>query len=124
LPVCEDRQEGISGVVGECPTVAREGGRAPRVIGQYVRQQRSRHSLCLLRRIPTRVLQLVRENSDKTGIVRRLTSQVGISLPADKKARLSGQRAAIRLYPTPVRTGQCAGPQANPSRSKNGVGHF
>src|SRR5262245_51075937 len=89
LPVCEDSQEGISGIVGECPAVAREGRRAPRVIGQYVRQQRS-HSRCLLRRIPTRVLQLVRENSDETGIVRRLTSQVGISLPADKKDRLRG----------------------------------
>jgi hypothetical protein len=37
FPVCEDSQEGITGVVGERPAIAREYGRARGVIGQYVR---------------------------------------------------------------------------------------
>ena len=30
LPVCEDSQEGIGGIVGECPAIGWEGRRAPR----------------------------------------------------------------------------------------------
>src|SRR6476646_5403638 len=90
LPVCEDSQEGISGIVRECPAIAREGRWAPGVIGQYVRQQCSRHTPCFLRRIPARVLQLVREDVDETGIVRWLTREAGISLRADKKDGLRG----------------------------------
>ena len=37
LPICEDSQEGISGIVGECPAIAGEGRRACGVIGQHVR---------------------------------------------------------------------------------------
>jgi hypothetical protein len=90
LPVCEDNQEGISGIVGKCPAIGWEGRRAPRVIGQHIRQQCSRHTLCFRRRIPTRVFQRVREDGDETGIVRRLTREVGISLPADKEDGLRG----------------------------------
>ena len=124
LPVCEDSQEGISGIVGECPAIAREGRRARGVIGQHIRQQCSRHTPCFLRRIPTRVFQLVREDGDETGIVRRLTREVGISLRADKEDGLRGQRAAIRLDPTPARPVQRAGPQANPFGSKDRVRHL
>ena len=124
LPVCEDSQEGIGGIVGECPAIGREGRRASGVIGQHVRQQCSRHTPCFRRRIPTRVFQRVCEDGDETGIVYRLTREVGISLPADKKDGLRGQRAAIRLDPTPARAVQRAGPQVNPSRSKDRVGHL
>ena len=124
LPVCEDSHEGIAGVVGECAAIAWEGCRARGVIGQHVRQQRPGHPPCFLRGIPARMFQRVREDGDETGIVRRLTSQVGISLPADKKDGLRGQRAAIGLDPTPARAGKRAGPQANPCRSKDRVGHF
>jgi hypothetical protein len=39
---------------------------------QEVRQQFPCNPPCFLRRIPTRVLQRVREDGDETGIVRRL----------------------------------------------------
>jgi hypothetical protein len=104
LSVCEDSQEGISCIVGECPAIAREGRRAARVIGHYVWQQRSRHSPCLLRRIPTCVLQRVREDGNETGIVCRLTREVSISLRiADQKDGLRRQCAAIRRDPTCAR---------------------
>ena len=110
LPVCEDSQEGIGGIVGECPAIGWEGRRASGVIGQHVRQQCSRHTPCFRRRIPTRVFQRVCEDGDETGIVYRLTREVGISLPADKEDGLRGQRAAIRLDPTPARADKRAGP--------------
>ena len=66
----------------------------------------------------------VREDGDETGIVRRLTREVGISLRADKEDSLRGQRAAVRLDPTPARAVQRAGPQANPFGPKGRVGHF
>src|SRR5262249_43988379 len=68
--------------------------------------------------------QLVCEDGDETGIVRRLTREVSISLPADKKDGLRGQCAAIRLDPTPARAGKRAGPQANLFGSKDRVGHL
>jgi hypothetical protein len=72
----------------------------------------------------TRVFQRVREDGYETGIVRRLTRKVGLSLHADKKNGLRGQRAAIRLDPTSFRRGKRPGPQVNPFRSKDRVGHF
>ena len=119
LPVCEDGHEGITGVVGECPAIAREGCRAGGIIGQYLRQQRPCHLPCFLRRIPTRVLQRVREDGNETGIVGRLTCEVGISLPADEEDSLRGQRAAVDLDPAPGSRDQRAGPQANPSGSQD-----
>src|SRR5262249_34883550 len=59
LPVCEDSQEGVTGVVGERPAIVREGCWAGGVIGQHVRQQCPCCSPCFLRRIPTCMLQSV-----------------------------------------------------------------
>src|SRR6516162_8300911 len=59
LPVCEDGHEDVTGIVGKCPAIAREGCLAGGVIGQYLRQQRARHLHCLLWRISTRVLKRV-----------------------------------------------------------------
>src|SRR5262245_35566681 len=59
LPVCEDSHEGVTGVIGERAATARKACWARRVIGQHVRQQCPCRSPCLLRRIPTYVLQSV-----------------------------------------------------------------
>jgi hypothetical protein len=90
LPICEDCQEGVGGIVGERSAIARKGRRTRRVVGQHVGQQCSRHPPCFLRRIPTGVLQRMREDGDEAGIVRRLARVVSISLRADEKDRLRG----------------------------------
>jgi hypothetical protein len=56
------------------------------------------------------MFQRVCEDGDEPGIVYRLAREVGISLPADKEDGLRGQRAAIRLDPTPARADKRAGP--------------
>src|SRR5260370_35705305 len=56
LPVCEDCQESVAGIVGERPAIARKGRRTRRVVGQHIGQKRERGPLCLLWRISTRVL--------------------------------------------------------------------
>src|SRR6266481_3320330 len=66
----------------------------------------------------------MREDGDETGIVRRLARVVAISLRADEKDRLRGQRAPVRLDPNPARAVQRARPQADPSGSKGRVGYF
>src|SRR6266436_6045624 len=110
-PVCEDGQERITGVVGECPPVAWKARRTRRIVGQYVRQQFPCRPARVLRRISTGVLQRVRESGDETAIVCRLTREVGISLRTDEQDSLRGQRAAIRLDTLPARTVERAGPQ-------------
>src|SRR5258708_37046747 len=90
LPVCEDCQEGIGGIVGERTAIPRKGRGTRRVVGQYVGQQCSRHPPCFLRRITTGVLQCMREDGDEAGIVRRLARVVAISLRADEKHPLPG----------------------------------
>ena len=57
LPVCEDGQKSITGVVGECPPIAWKARRTRRVVGQYVRQQFPCHPTRVLRRISTGVPQ-------------------------------------------------------------------
>ena len=112
LSICEDGKEEIDDVVGECPAIVREGRRPRGIIGEDVRQQGPCHPRCFLRRIPTRVLQRVREDGDETGIVRRLRGEIGgFSSPA-RKGSLRGPRAAIRLNPFPAR---CAVQRAMPT---------
>ena len=67
LPIREDSQEGILDVVGECPAIARKGRRTRGVIAQEIWQQCPCNLPCLLRRIPARVLQRVREASGNGG---------------------------------------------------------
>ena len=75
LPIGEDSQEGILDIIGECPAIVREGRGARGVIAQEVRQQCLCNPPCFLRRIPTRVLQRMREDGNEAGIVRRLPAR-------------------------------------------------
>src|SRR6478672_11529806 len=69
LPVCEHGHEGITGVVGECPSTARKGCWSGGIIGHYLRQQRARYLRCFFLRVPTRMLQRVRKDRNETSIV-------------------------------------------------------
>jgi hypothetical protein len=113
LPICEDRQEVILDVVGECPAIFREGRRARGVKGHEVRQQCPCHAWCFLRGIPTRVLQRVREDDDKTpgrtlkATVRHLLASSVQSLTDPRRERgcmiQSGMIAAHPKYQELVR---------------------
>jgi len=72
LPVCENREEDIDGIVRQRSAVIRETRRVLRIVGQNVRQQSPCHQIRILRCIPARVLQRVREGRDESGIIRRL----------------------------------------------------
>jgi hypothetical protein len=48
LSVCENSHEGVTGVIGQRPAIAREGRRARGVIGQDFRQQCPRYPRCEL----------------------------------------------------------------------------
>jgi hypothetical protein len=56
LPVCENREEDIDGIVSECSAIVREARRAFGIVGQNVRQQSPCHQIRILRRIAARVL--------------------------------------------------------------------
>jgi hypothetical protein len=88
FPIREDSQKGILDVVGQCPAIVWKGRRARGVIAQQVRQQFPCNPPCFLRRIPTGVLQRVREDGDEAGIVRRLPAQVGGILLVGQEDRL------------------------------------
>ena len=124
LAICENRKEGIGGVVGESPAILRERRWARGIIREDLRQHCLCHPPRFLRAIPTRMLQRMSEGGNETDIVRRLPCEVGISLRADKKDGLRGQRAAIRLDPSPALAFQRTGPQANLFESKDRVGNF
>src|SRR5579863_2560174 len=124
LPICKNGKKDINSVISKCPSV---GGIARGLAGikrEEVRQQNSRRTLCSLRCIATRVLQRVREDRDKTSIVRRLRSLVGGLLIARKEYRLRSQRAAVRLNPFPARAVHSAMPQAHLSGAQGGIRHF
>src|SRR6266849_7580138 len=98
LSICEDANKNIERIVSECPAVIRKTRRARRVIRQNIWEQCSRYALRLGRRISTCVLQSVREGSKETLIVRRFTSEVGISF-FDKYDRLRRPGSALHLDP-------------------------
>ena len=129
LAICENRKEGIDGVVGEGPAILRERRWARGTIREDLRQHRPCHPHRFLRAIPTRMLQRMSEGGNETDIV-RLPCEIGISLRAgetEKKEKLQGPRAALRLDPTPiraVRSNQRAVPQANCFAPQGKVGHF
>src|SRR5438132_2530846 len=113
LAICEHADKRIEGIVGECPAVIGKRRRARRVIRQNIWEQCPRHALRLSRRISTCVLQSVREGSKETLIVRRFTSEVGISF-FDKYDRLCRPRSALCLDPAAITWRKRARPQANP----------
>jgi hypothetical protein len=122
LPVREDSQEGAIGIIGERPSVAREGSWARRVIGQHLRQQCRRRPPGVLRRIPSRAFQRMREPGYETGIVGRFSSEIGLPLLPDQVMGLGGERAAVALGPTLSRGDQRACPQADAFGAQVGVG--
>src|SRR5713226_1532044 len=83
------------------------------IIRHNIWEQCPRHALRLSRRISTCVLQGVREASKETPIVRRFTSEVGISF-FDKHDSLGRPRSALHLDPaTAITWRKRARPQAN-----------
>src|ERR1700674_4735210 len=113
LSICEDAHKKIERIVGECPAVIGKRRRACRVIRQNIWEQCPRHALRISRRISTRVLQSVREGSKETPVVRRFTSEVGISF-FDKQDSLGRPRSALHLDPGAAITWRKrARPQAN-----------
>jgi hypothetical protein len=118
LAICENRKEGIGGVVRESPAILRKRRWARGIIREDLRQYGPSHPPRFLRVIPTHMLQRMAEGGNETDIV-RLPCEIGISLRAgetEKKEKLQGPRAALRLDPTPiraVRSNQRAVPQAN-----------
>jgi len=56
LPVCQNREEDIDGIVSQCSAIVREARRAFGIVGQNVRQQSPCHQIRILRSIAARVL--------------------------------------------------------------------
>src|SRR5258708_10170774 len=96
IAICEDANKRIERIVGKCPAVIGKRRRARRLIRQNIWEQCPRHALRLGRRISTCVLQSVREASNETPIVRRFTSEVGISF-FDKYYRSRKPGSALHL---------------------------
>jgi hypothetical protein len=111
LSICEDANKRIERIVSECPAVIGKTRRARRVIRQNIWEQCSCYALRLGRRISTCVLQSVSEGSKETLIVRRFTSEVGISF-FDKYDRLRRPGSALHLDPAAIIWHKRARPQA------------
>jgi hypothetical protein len=123
-PICEDRKEDIDGIVSECSAIVREGRRALGIVGQDIRQQCPCHPPRFLGRITTCVLQRVREDGNETGIIRRLTAEVGSVFRTGKEDSLLRPRAPVRLNPFPARAVQRASPQAQVLEPQCGIWYF
>src|SRR6266853_861451 len=94
------------------------------IIRHNIWEQCPRHALRLSLRISTCVLQSVREASKEPPIVRRFTSEVGISF-FDKHDSLGRPRSPLHLNPaTAITWRKRARPQANPFFSQSGVRYF
>ena len=124
FPIREHGKEITGGVVGERPAVARVRCFAPRLIRQHVRKQGGRGPRCILRRVPTRVLQRMGEDGDEPGVVCRLSCDVRAFLIPGKERLLRGQGASVRLNPTSGRTIQRSAPEPKLLRSQFSVGYF
>jgi hypothetical protein len=85
LAICENRKEGIDGVVGESPAILRERRWARGIIREDLRQHCPCHPPRFLRDIPTRMLQRMSEGGNETDIVRRLPCEVVRSLLNEPK---------------------------------------
>src|ERR1700730_11313053 len=82
LAICENRKEGIGGVVGESPAILRERRWARGIIEEDLRQHCTCHPPRFLWDITTPMLQRMSEGDHEIDIVRRLPREVGISLRA------------------------------------------
>src|ERR1700733_344120 len=122
--ICEDRDEAVEDVVGQCPAIARIGCRARGVEAHGVRQERPCYPPCCLRRIPSYVLQRVRKDGDETGVVCRCRGEVSSSLVAGKEDSLRRPRATICLNPASACAVYGSSPKAKHFGPERGVGHF
>jgi hypothetical protein len=84
LPICESSQEGIGGVIGECPAIARKGCWARGIVWQDLRQHCACDPFCLIRRIASGVFRSVREPREETIIIRGFHGEVGFSFRIGK----------------------------------------
>src|SRR5262249_17103113 len=123
-PICEDSHERVTGVIGERPTIAREGCWAGGIIGHHIGQQFQCRSPCPLWRISTYVLERVCEDGNKAAIVHRFTRQVGLSLRSNEEDSLRRQRATVGLSPLLDRADRRTGPETNSFGRKVSVRHF
>src|SRR3981081_2124375 len=129
LAICENRKEGIDGVVGESPAILRERRWAGGIIREDLRQHCPCHPPRFLRDIPTRMLQRMSEGGNETDIVRRLPCEVGISLRAgETRTRKSCRGRAPRsawIQPPSVPSARtsvrCHRPTALPPKAKLGT---
>src|SRR5262249_10442369 len=127
LSVCDESDEGVEYILGECPSINGKGRNARRVIGQEIRQQCACHPSCFRGRISSRVLKRVRENSDETRVASRLTGEVRLFFVARKDVGLRGQRATVHLDPASSPAGpwnKSPGPKANLLVPQRRVRHF
>ena len=126
LAICENRKEGIGGVVRESPAILRKRRWARGIIREDLRQYGPSHPPRFLRVIPTHMLQRMAEGGNETDIV-RLPCEIGISLRAgetEKKEKLQGPRAAWIQPPSvpSARTSvRCHRPTALPLKAKLGT---
>ncbi len=111
LSIREQRKEVRFDVVGERPAVGRVRRLAPWLIRQHVRQLGRCHPRCFLWRVPTRVLQRVREDGDESRILRRLRGKIRSFLVAGEEGYLRGASVSVRLSVTSGCAIQSAGPQ-------------
>ena len=113
LPIREHRNEVSDDIVGQRPAVARVRSLAPRLIRQHVGQQGRCHPRCFLRRVPTRVLQRVREDGDKPRIVRWFSCRISAFLVPGEEGFLRRVGASVRLNVRSGRAIQRTRPEAN-----------
>src|SRR5262249_45884336 len=93
-------------------------------MGKNVWQQCSRDVLCLLRGIPARVFQFMREDPDEAIIIRWLSAEVPIPLFPDWENRLQWSSAPIRLDPVLFGSIYGAGPNSHLVSTEFWVGNF
>ena len=93
----------VTDIVGQCTAVAGICGRLPRFVREDIGQQRRGHARRLVRRIPARVLQDVREAVDEACVGRRVAAEVGgLLLARREEDGLRRPRAAVGLHPVAV----------------------
>src|SRR3954451_15148747 len=70
LPVGENGDKHVHHVIGKRATIARIRRRVRGLISEDVWQQTLRDSYCVFRRVPSRMLQRVRERRDEPSVIR------------------------------------------------------
>src|SRR4029077_5662429 len=87
------------GVVGERTAIGRVRSFLSRLKMLYVGQHGAGGPCSFLRRVPTRMLQPMRENGDEPRVICGLTRYISNFIVRGEEGLLRGSRAAIRLHP-------------------------